>query len=186
MKPAGYLINGKSGPVGETGLYYDYILARDGVFIRARNSLLRATVLISPVEIRGLEPLQETIELEHGKIPWHLYDLAISTFMASSDRERFLAITWEGEYRLRMPRQDRGEASVNYEAVPDSVMDIHSHGAMDAFFSTTDNSDEQGLRLYMVAGRVNTMLPEVKLRIGVYGYFVSLSTDEVFGVQAEQ
>jgi PRTRC genetic system protein A len=182
VKPAGYLINGRWGPAGEAGLYYDYIFARNGVFIRARNHLLGATVCISPVEIRGLEPLEEVITLEHGKIPRRLYDLALSLFIASSDRERFLAVTWEGEYRLRMPWQDREKASVEYEAIPFSVMDIHSHGGMDAFFSTTDDSDEQGLRLYMVAGRVNTLVPEVKLRIGVYGYFAPLSLDEVFDV----
>jgi PRTRC genetic system protein A len=61
-------------------------------------------------------------------------------------------------------------------------MDIHSHGSMKAFFSFTDDRDEQGLRLYMVVGRLDTLLPEVELRLGVYGYFATLNIDEVFGV----
>jgi PRTRC genetic system protein A len=61
-------------------------------------------------------------------------------------------------------------------------MDIHSHGHMKAWFSGTDNTDEQGLRLYMVVGRLDTLLPEVELRLGVYGYFIPLSVEDVFDV----
>ena len=182
MRPVGYLLNRGEGLAGEAGLFYDYILAENGLFIQARNPLIKGVVCISPVEIRGLSPLEERIELVHGKIPQHLYDLSLSVLMASSDREQYLAITWEDEYRLRIPGQDRNGASVKYESLPSSVMDIHSHGPMGAFFSSTDNSDEKGLRLYMVVGRLNTLLPEVEIRLGVYGYFVPLCVEEVFDV----
>jgi PRTRC genetic system protein A len=106
--------------------------------------------------------------------------------MAGSDREQYLAITWEEEYRLRMPAQDRNGASVKYEKLPYSVMDIHSHGHMDAFFSCTDDSDEKGLRLYMVIGKLDTLLPEVEIRLGAYGYFAPISLEEVFYVPIER
>ena len=186
MKPVGYLLNKREGLNGEPGMFYDYLVAENGLFIRAHNPLVKATVCISPVEIRGLSPLKESIELTHGKIPRRLYDLALSVLMAGSDREEYLAITWEDEYRLRMPTQERDSASVKYEKLPYSVMDIHSHGHMDAFFSSTDDSDEKGLRLYMVVGRLDTLLPEVELRLGVYGYLVPLSIEEIFYVPIEQ
>jgi len=182
VREVGYLLNKKEGLGGEPGLFYDYILAQDGLFIRAQNPLLKATVCLSPVEIRGLSPLKENIELVHGKIPRRLYDLSLSALIASSDREQYLAITWEGEYRLRLPWQERNGASVKYQTLPTSVMDIHSHGRMKAWFSSTDDTDEQGLRLYMVVGKLDTLLPEMELRLGVYGYFVTLSIDEVFDV----
>ncbi|MFB0559505.1 MAG: hypothetical protein ACETVS_03115 [Dehalococcoidales bacterium] len=182
MKQIGYLLNKSGWPEGESGLFYDYILAENGLFIRAHNPLIKVTVCISPVKIRGLRPLEERIELLHGKIPGHLYDLSLSMLIASSDRERYLAVTWEGEYRLRIPTQERSGASVKYEALPSPVLDIHSHGSMKAFFSGDDNRDEQGLRLYMVVGMLDTLLPEVELRLGVYGYFATLSIDEVFDV----
>jgi PRTRC genetic system protein A len=186
VKPVGYLLNRGEGLEGEPGLFFDYILAEDGLFIRAHNPLIKGVVCISPVEIRGLSPLKESIELTHGKIPRRLYDLSLSALMASSDREQYLAITWENEYHLRIPWQERNGASVKYESLPSSVMDIHSHGRMDAFYSTTDNRDEQGLRLYMVVGRLDTLLPEVELRLGAYGYFAPLSVEEVFDVPIEQ
>ena len=180
MRPVGYLLNKREGLGGEPGLFYDYILAENGLFIRARNPLIKATVCISPVEIKGLCSLDEEIELVHGKIPRRLYDLAVSIFMAGSDREQYLAITWESEYRLRMPAQERNGASVKYESLPSSVMDIHSHGRMKAFFSSTDDTDEQGLRLYMVVGRLDTLLPEVEIRLGIYGYFRQVEKEEIF------
>jgi len=186
VRPVGYLLNKKEGLGGEPGLFYNYILAENGLFIQAQNPLIEVTVCISPVEIRGLRSLEERIELTHGKIPRHLHDLAVSILMASRDQEQYLAITWENEYRLRVPGQERNGASVKYESLPSSVMDIHSHGCMDAFFSCTDNSDEKGLRLYMVVGRLDTLLPGVELRLGVYGYFAPLDIEEVFDVPAKQ
>jgi len=182
VKPAGYIFNTRDGPVGEAGLYYDYLAAENGVFIRAGNPLLRATVLISPAEIRGLSPLEERVELPHGKIPRYLYDLALASFIANSDREQYMAVTWEDRYHLRLPAQTRETSSVRYEQLPRVILDIHSHGYMRAFFSGTDDGDEQGLRLYMVVGRLDTLLPEVDIRVGVYGYFAPLTFEEVFDV----
>ena len=182
MKPVGYLLNKREGLDGKPGVFYDYIVAETGLFIRAQNPLIKATLCISPVEIRGLRPLEESIELAHGKIPRHLYDLSLSIFMANNIQEQYLAITWEHGYRLRMSALERSAASVRYEKLPSTVMDIHSHHHMEAWFSRQDDTDEQGLRLYMVVGRLDTLLPEVELRLGVYGYFAPLSIEEVFDV----
>lgn len=182
MRPVGYLLNKREGLEGEPGLFYDYILAQNGLFVQAENPLIRASICIGPAEIRGLLSLEERIELVHGKIPRRLYDLSLSVLMASSDREQYLAITWENGYWLRLPTQERNPLSVEYETLPSSVMDIHSHGPMEARFSGIDDTDEQGLRLYMVVGRLDTLLPEVEIRLGVYGYFAPVWREEVFGV----
>ena len=182
MRPVGYLLNTREGLNGEPGLFYDYILAGNGLFVRGAAPLLQATILLSPAAVRGLVPLDEKVELTHGKIPGRLYDLSLSMVMARNDQEQYLAITWEDEYRLRMPAQERCATSVKYENLPSSVMDIHSHHRMKAWFSGQDDTDEQGLRLYMVVGRLDTLLPEVEIRLGVYGYFAPLGVEDVFDV----
>jgi hypothetical protein len=55
---------------------------------------------------------------------------------------------------------------------------------MGAFFSATDNRDEQGLGLYALAGRLDRLIPEVNMRVGLYGYFAPLKFSEVFDVHA--
>lgn len=181
MKPAGYLVNASGGPEGEPDLFYDYILAGNGLLVRARGPLLGATVCLAPATVRGLPPLAEKVELPHGRIPRSLCDLALSILAADPFRERYLAVVWDGDYHLREPPQEGGAGGVTYERVPGTVLDIHSHASLGAFFSGTDNRDEQGIGLYMVVGRLDTLWPEMELRVGVYGHFAPVSLEEVFG-----
>ena len=60
-----------------------------------------------------------------------------------------------------------------------TLCDLHSHGNMRAFFSQTDNADEQAARIYAVIGNLDSV-PEIRLRIGVYGYWMSLPVTAVF------
>lgn len=182
MNTVGYLLNTKEGLVGEPGQFYDYILAGNGVFARVRGPLLGATVLIGEAHVRGLLPLEEAVELPKGKLPRDLYDLALSALAVDPWHEHYLAVTWDGRYHLNYPSQEGGGGGVTYERLPGTVLDIHSHGSIGAFFSGTDNRDEQGLGLYMVVGRLHMLFPEVQLRMGVYGYFAPLEVEEVFGV----
>ncbi len=173
-------MNTKEGLAGEPGPFYNYILAGNGLFVQARSPSLEATICIATAPVRGLVPLEEKVTLCRGKIPKRLYDLALSVLFVDRERERYLAVTWEGEYRLRQPPQEGSAGGVEYEPLPDTILDIHSHGSMSAFFSGTDNHDEQGLRLYMVVGRLDTLIPEVEMRVGVYGYFAPLVFEQIF------
>jgi PRTRC genetic system protein A len=180
----GYLFNTEFGPVGERGIFYDYILAGNGVFIRAENHLIKATVAVSEATIRGLRLLQGSVELRHGKIPQYIYDLALSALMANPYREQLVAVVWDGAYRLKLPTQENGDCWIKYQTLPDTVLEFHSHCLMGAFFSHTDNLDEQGLCIYAVAGKLDRLIPDVNIRVGVYGYFAPLKFSEVFDVHA--
>ena len=102
-KPVGYLINSPAGIEGEPGVFYDYILAAGGLYLRARTAHLAAMVCIAPCEIRGLATLKEDIQLLKGKIPLHLLNLALSILTVNPEIEQYLAITWENGYRVKTP-----------------------------------------------------------------------------------
>ena len=181
MRNAGYLVNTRHGTEGEPGLFYDYILAHNGLFLRAENSLLAVTIVIAEACVRGLDNVKETIELKKGKIPYSLYELAISSLFASgTHREHYVAITWDGGYHLQTPTQEGGMGSVQYEPLPNTILEFHSHGTMSAFFSRTDDQDEQGLGIYGVVGELNLLAPVIKMRVGAYGYFAPVDLKEVF------
>ncbi len=180
MNQVGYLINTREGLQGEEGFFYNYILAGNGLFIRADGPLLSATVCVALAEVRGLAPVSESVQLTHGKIPMHIYEVALSTLYSESWREQYLAVVWDHRYRLMKPSQEGSVASVKYRRLPHTVLDIHSHSGMAAWFSSTDNKDEQGLQLYMVVGEMGKLIPKVELRVGVYGYFATLDKAEVF------
>ena len=179
MKMVGYLVNYPDGISGEKGIYYNYILAANGLFIEASNPTIAARVPVNECEVRGLAPMKAKIALTYGSIPQHFFDLALNTFLAAPDRERYVAVTAAAGYHFYVPVQDEGGASVVYEIGNSVVLDIHSHGHMAARFSGQDNDDEKGLRLSAVVGRLNAT-PVVKLRAGVYGYFHSLAWRDVF------
>jgi hypothetical protein len=180
-KPVGYLTNSLTSLEGEPGVFYDYILAAGGIYLRAQNAHIAATVCIAPCEIRGLAPLKEDIQLLYGKIPLYLLNLALSIFAAKPDIEQYLAITWEEKYTLKTPSQQATAVSVTYETLPDTVLEIHNHtGGVPARFSPIDDHDEQGLCLYAVVGDLRNLFPTVELRLGIYGYFLAIEKNEVF------
>jgi PRTRC genetic system protein A len=179
-KPVNYLTNLLTGLEGEPGVFYNYILAADGLYLRAKNENLSVTVNIADAEVRGLAPICEDIELTHGKIPIHLLELALSLLCINPDIEKYLAITWEGEYHLREPPQEAGPGHVNYETLPNTVLDIHSHtGSMPARFSGIDDFDERGFAIYAVAADLRSLFPTVELRLGIYGYMLPIKKEEV-------
>ena len=180
-KPVNYLTNSLTGLEGEPGVFYNYILAADGLFIQAKNAHLAATVCIAPQLVRGLAPLEESIQLLHGKIPMYFLNLALSVLCIKPDIEQYLALTWQGNYSLGVPSQSQTAASVTYETLPGTVLDIHSHvGGVPPHFSGIDNHDEQGFCLYAVVGDLRNLFPTVELRLGVYGYFMPLGKEDIF------
>jgi PRTRC genetic system protein A len=183
MNQIGYLLYKDGGLItGEQGQYYDYKILGNGIFISACNSLILAEIQIADCDIRGLKPSGGVsyFQLEHGKIPARLYDLALSVLLADCTKERYVAIVWNDDrYCIVVPGQDGIEARVKYETVENTVLELHSHPDMPANFSMQDNHDEQGLKLYGVVG----ILPDettINLRLGVYGYFQVILWQDIF------
>ncbi|MDO9333784.1 MAG: hypothetical protein Q7T57_04605, partial [Dehalococcoidales bacterium] len=179
-KPVGFLTNSLTGLEGEPGVFYNYVLAANGLFLKAKNAHLAATVCIAPQLVRGLAPMEENIQLLHGKIPTELLSLALSVLCIKPDIEQYLAIIWNEGYTIKIPTQTGTPGSVNYETLDNKVLDIHSHtGSMPAEFSMVDNHDEQGFGIYAVVGDLRSLFPTVELRLGVYAYFMPLEKSEV-------
>lgn len=179
-RPVGYLVKHQEGLQGERGAFYDYVVAGNGVFVETEGSLMAARVPVAEGKVRGLQDTEAKIVLRHGLIAAHLFDLALNVMLADWHNERYLAIAWrDDQYRLLDPRQEGGGAGVKYLRLDGVVLDLHSHCEMPAFFSPTDNRDEQGLKLYGVVGKLDER-PQLKLRAGVYGYFHELPWDQVF------
>lgn len=180
-KPVNYLTNSLNGLDGESGVFYDYILAGNGIFMRAKKAHLAATMCIAPQVVRGLAPLEAKVQLLHGKIPIYFLNLALSILCTKPYIEQYLAITWKDSYSLGLPPQSQTAASVTYETLHGAVLDIHSHtGGVPAHFSSIDDHDEQELCLYAVVGGLRDLCPTVELRLGVYGYFMPLKKEDIF------
>ena len=180
--PVGYLVNHPCGLAGDQGVGYDYVLGSGGVYVQSRSADLVARVAVAPGSIRGLGPVTEKLALAHGPIPAYLFELGLAWFEAEPHTERYFAVRWDGEaYRLVVPEQTGTASSLTYRPPVGVVAEFHSHGSSRAFFSTTDDRDEQRFRIYGVAGRLDTPQPELSLRVGVYGHFAPVRWSQVFG-----
>ena len=179
----GYLV-ARTGLPPRSGLAYDYVLGGDGLFVAAANEHLEVRVPVASCAVRGLPPVHAACVLRHGRVPvalWHSL-VADARTWALAGHEAMLAVVYEPPfgYRLLRPPQIVGATRVFYRPTAATVLEVHSHHRMAAYFSRTDNADEQGLRLYAVVGRLDAERAEVTLRVGAYGYYLPLPWEAVF------
>ena len=179
--PVGYLVNHPGGLAGVQGIGYDYVLGSEGVYVQSESPHLTARVLVAPADVRGLASVTEKVQLAHGPIPAGLFEVGLRWFQDAPETERFFAVRWDGRaYRLVAPAQVGTASSLAYRPPAGVVAEFHSHGGSRAFFSATDDRDEQGFRIYGVVGRLDALRPELRLRVGVYGHFAPVEWSQVF------
>jgi PRTRC genetic system protein A len=168
-------------------LAYQYIMAGNGIFIRAETPFFDVLLPIASCMMRGLPPLRQHFQLKVPRIPARQLD----TVLTDAGRARrpdgglnealYLFHHHGQTVQVKKPSQQATAVSVLAAGGDNSniLCDLHSHGNMCAFFSQTDDADEQAAKLYAVIGKLDTV-PEILLRVGVYGYWMLLPVTAVF------
>ncbi len=168
-------------------LAYQYVLAAAGVYLRAENGFFDVLLPIARCPIRGLAPLKPRFRLKVPRLPGRLLAAVLADARRArrpdgSLNEALYHFRHDGaRVRVVKPPQRAGAGSVvgAESGAADVLLDLHSHGNMRAFWSATDDGDEQGFRAYGVIGRLDTR-PEIRLRLGVYGYWFPLPVTALF------
>ena len=184
--PVAYLIHRNGSlPAIPAGKAFAYVLAGNGLFKRARNRHVDALIPLATSQVAGLQPLTPYVHPLAGHIPGQILHRILHDARRRSwngPREAMYHVTVENNrVRVFRPPQQAGAANLAYTGGddPNIVLDLHSHQEMDAFYSSTDNRDEQGFRFYAVIGRIFTR-PEIILRLGMYGDFYRLPVTTLF------
>ncbi len=168
-----------------TASAYDYILAGNGLFKRARGAHVTAMILIAPAHVAGLPDLSSSIQVRPGRIPGRFLRVILDDARrhAQAGREQLYQFSAAGRrIRLARPRQHATAGRVRYTLDDDQqslLCDLHSHHTMRASFSHTDDGDELAFRFYVVIGNLLEK-PEILLRLGVYGDFAYLPVTTLF------
>lgn len=169
---------------------YEYVIARNGVFIRAEKYGLSACIPVRmfehpidrlyPVEPFAQVDLAPRVELRY------LYSI-IADARKRMPNEAMYQLAQEFDFGYenpkwvcKVPRQTATRTRVDFVDDPNSIIDIHSHNSMGAFFSHQDNKDEQGFRFYCVLGKLDTDTPEIICRVGVFGFFMNVPMTTIF------
>lgn len=166
---------------------YQYVLAATGLHLRAENRFFDVLLPIARCPIRGLAPLQPHFTLKVPCLPGRLLNAVLgdarNAHCRNSGLKEALYHFYHDSARVRVLKPPQRATAASVVAAEghtaDIILDLHSHGNMRAFWSATDNSDEQGFRVYGVIGRLDTK-PEIRLRLGVYGYWFPLLVNMLF------
>lgn len=154
-----------------------YIVAKDGLFREIYSPWLHATVPIA--RIAGMSsPYGEVmpgVKLTCNMPPQAVWREFLAQARSSMPDECAALIVWNavtGAWRLAKRvavtatpwRVDYQEPKLDGDEV--GVIDIHSHGRLDAKFSKRDDADDHGgIKIAAVVGRVDTAQPEIALRL---------------------
>jgi PRTRC genetic system protein A len=168
-------------------LAYQYILAGNGVFIRAETHFFAALLPVASCTVRGLEPLHQHFRLKVPRIPARLLETILADARHARQPDGSLnEVLYQFHHHgrtveVKKPPQHATGASVMAagSSEPAMLCDLHSHGNMRAFWSGTDDADEQSAHVFAVIGRLDTQ-PAIRLRDGLYGYWRPLPVAAVF------
>ena len=131
-------------------------------------------------------------ELKTQKIPGEFFYQIREIFIRNPREEYAVQIFYDKKkkaYELYEPVQQTTTCAVLFErnremeTNKELVMDVHSHASMPAFFSSIDNQDEKGIRLYMVLGNLDKKAFSYVLRAGLAGVYGKLKLEDVFELE---
>jgi PRTRC genetic system protein A len=171
---------------------YEYLFAANGLFLRAEGGFLSVQVCIHawpPGTVRGLPSLAPYIHLHHPYLPCALLRRILTDARTRQDADGALVealyrVVRRGtQFALIVPPQEASVASVKARTsdTPEPpLLELHSHGSLPAFWSSQDDRDEGGFYFYGVVGKVDTDRPEIRLRLGVYGYWWEVPVGVLF------
>ena len=162
------------------------IVAANGLFVQVKLDWLDAIVCladVAPVPPLPYGLVTERIRFSFGVIPVRLLEAFIDAGRAGLPNEVAGGLIYSrrtGGLRLqiydvlhcspsgidyRMPTLDDDESI---------AIDLHTHGNDKAFWSPTDNRDDQGVKVAGVFGNLHQKTPSAAFRLAVNGYYQAL------------
>ena len=158
------------------------IWAGNGIFRSVKRTEFAATVLHHAVNTPGLPELTQDFQLLVPQVPQDKVKKIIDRVNEHAALEQLFYLYWRGtSWEVIQPEQECTPSScVSLEQFPEpAVIEIHSHGLANAFFSSTDDREENGCRISTVIGRNGECL-EINSRVCVHGLFALVDSSHVY------
>lgn len=180
-----------------TAIKFEYLLAGNGLFIRAKRKEFSVCLPLYQGIISGLPPVQSGITWHQKRIPDNFWQEIWQNARSSSDylefREDVFVIylnARSGEWQWRKVSRERRFASTiaddTGEEYAQACLEIHTHPPGAVYFSSLDDRDESGkFRLFGILVDVHSATPKIRFRCGVYEYFVPICANEISEIPLE-
>ena len=162
------------------------LVGSNGAFLQVRRSWLDCVVKLAALPSAPPLPygvVQERIEFGFGVIPIALLEEFIAQGRDALPNEIAGGLIFNVRSRgLQLLVHDAIESApgrVRYripELGPDEVLavDLHTHGRLPAFWSSTDDADDQGVKVCGVFGSLHLETPSAAFRLAVNGHYKAL------------
>lgn len=165
----------------------EYWLASNGLFLRSHRRELEVCLQIAQTQIAGLQPLEPYFRLTVPKVKSQIMTEIINTASINPHQEiLFYLGAANNQWWSHTPLQTASSTHVvsleNSLKVTytDALVEIHSHGTLAAYPSSTDNQEEKGkFRVFAIIGTLKTS-PTIYTRIGIYNHFFPIDPNLIF------
>jgi PRTRC genetic system protein A len=174
------------GALDDVELGQRVLVASNGVFLEVRRSWLQCIVKISELPRTPPLPygsLSERIAFTFGVIPIALLEEFIAIGRIELPNEVAGALIYHRTTNsLRLAVHDAikaGPAEIRYRmpvlgADEEVAVDLHTHGRLPAFWSSTDDADDQGVKVCGVFGNLHQEQLSAAFRLAINGQFREL------------
>lgn len=164
---------------------FEYLLAGNGVFLRAKRREFAVSLPLSLQKISGLPKAPVGISWTQPRIPpalWHaVLRHSQQTHLSSNFKEEIYLIYWDkvlGAWQWRASgRESNWASTIADDTLPeyaDCCIELHTHppGALNV--SRADDRDELGkFRIFAILVDVHDK-PKVRFRCGVYDHLIPI------------
>ena len=176
---------------------YEYVMAENGIFLRGARREFQAQFCITPCTIRGLANLEPSLQLNAPRVPREIVAEMLCRARTARDAKGesceivfHLELGETGAWQCHVPNQAQSPMRARpSDDSPSSsyaraCIEVHSHVDMSARFSSLDDQDEVGFRVYAILGCISTRAV-MRVRVGMYGYRHDIPANWVFDLPPE-
>ena len=171
-----------AGNLTSNNLPTGFIWAGNGIFRYVTRREFKAVVCHREVHTPGLPEFKQEFKLLVPPVPQTKVKAIIKQIQQEPDLEQLFYLYWRGDrWEVLFPEQECTPSTciAGDRFLEPAVIEIHSHGAARAFFSGTDDLEEDGCRISTVIGKSNGQL-EIVSRVCVHGLFLPISSNLIY------
>jgi PRTRC genetic system protein A len=172
-----------------SAVMFEYLMAGNGLFIRAKRREFSVCLPVCREPINGLPSVQSGIVWHKPKIPEFIWREILENARSGSDsiqfREDVYIVFWHEascQWHWKNIGKERSWARTiaddRFPEYGEACIDLHTHPGGTIHFSPADDRDESGkFRIFGILIDIHSPNPKVRFRCGVYDYFAQIPAD---------
>lgn len=174
-----------------SAVMFEYLMAGNGLFIRAKRREFSVCLPVCREPIKGLPEAKSGIVWHKPRIPEYIWHEIWENARLGSDsiqfREDVYIVFWNEktcQWWWKSIGTERGWAQTladdSQKEYGEACIELHTHPQGAIHFSQADDRDESGkFRIFGILIDIHSPHPKIRFRCGVYDYFAQIPADYI-------